>query len=81
MIKTAIENLAEPIGFDIANSDDRVQSDLLNGLGRGFATHNDLDLSRQLSYVQQNLTPQAKRFLKELNEFIILDEKGYSEKT
>jgi hypothetical protein len=74
MIKTAIENLAEPIGFDIAHSDDIVQSNLLNGLGRGFATYNESNLDMQLCYIEQKLTPQTRKFLKGLVEFIKLRE-------
>lgn len=74
MIKSSIEQLAEPIGFDIAMSDDIVQSNLLNGLGRGFATYRESDRDMQLCYVEQKLTPQAKAFLKSLVEFIKLSE-------
>ena len=70
MIKTAIENLAEPIGFDIAHSDDIVQSNLLNGLGRGFATYNESNFDMQMCYIEQKLTPQTRKFLKGLVEFI-----------
>lgn len=70
MIKTSIENLSEPIGFDIANSDDIVQSNLLNGLGRGFSTYNQNQLDMQMCYVAQKLTPQAKKFIEKLYDFI-----------
>lgn len=68
-IKTSIEVLAEPIGFDIAWSDDRVQANLLNGLGRGFSTYNEQNLHTQLCYVSQHLTREAKDFIKLLNEY------------
>jgi hypothetical protein len=71
-IKTSIENLAEPIGFDIANSDDRVQSDLLNGLGRGFKTHSVDQLNLQMCYVSQKLNKETENFIKVLYEFIEL---------
>lgn len=70
MIKRSIENLSEPIGFDIANSDDIVQSNLLNGLGRGFSTYNQDQLDMQMCYVAQKLTPQAKKFIEKLYDFI-----------
>lgn len=70
MIKTSIENLSEPIGFDIANSDDIVQSNLLNGLGRGFSTYNQDQLDMQMCYVAHKLTPQAKKFIEKLYDFI-----------
>lgn len=37
MIKSSIERLAESIGYDIGQSDDTVQSDLLNGFGNALA--------------------------------------------
>lgn len=74
MIKTAIENLAEPIGFDIAHSDDIVQANLFNGLGRGFATYDERSLNMQLCYIEQRLNPQSRRLLKDLVEFIKLRE-------
>jgi hypothetical protein len=72
MIKTSIEQLAEPIGFDIANSDDKVQSNLLNGLGRGFKTYNDHSYNMQLAYLVEKLTPEAMKFVSDLSEYIKL---------
>ena len=70
MIKTSIENLAEPIGFDIANSDDITQSNLLNGLGRGFNTYNKENFDMQLCYVSQKIDKKAEKFILALAEFI-----------
>lgn len=70
MIKTSVELMSEAIGFDIANSDDQVQSNLLNGLGKGFSTYSERDFHMQLSYVSTKLTPQAKTFIKTLAEYI-----------
>jgi hypothetical protein len=72
MIKTSVEQLAEPIGFDIANSDDTVQADLLNGLARGFKLHSEIELSRQLNYVVNGLTEDAEKFILELAEYVKL---------
>lgn len=72
MIKTSIENLAEPIGFDIANSDDVVQSALLNGLARGFKTYNDQPYNLQLAYVADKLSSDAERLIKDLAAFVEL---------
>lgn len=70
-IKTSIEVLAEPIGFDIAMSDDRTQAQLLNGLGRGFDTmRSPNDYNMQVCYVSQHLTPSAKALITKLSEFI-----------
>jgi len=75
MIKTSIEIMAEPIGFDIANSDDIVQSNLLNGFGRGFQTLNQHQLGLQLSYIVDKLKPKTEEIILELAEFIKLKNK------
>ena len=75
MIKTSIENLAEPIGFDIANSDDRVQSYLINGLARGFKTYNPDQYNMQLSYFSDKLSKDADRLILDIAEFINLKNK------
>jgi len=75
MIKTSIEKLSEPIGFDIANSDDNVQSDLLNGLGRGFKMYQERDFELQLSYLSQKLNKDAEKLILGLAEFINLKNK------
>ena len=72
MIKTSIELLAEPIGFDIANSDDRVQSNLLNGLGRGFKTYQPDQYNMQLAYLVDKLDTNAETFITDLAEYIKL---------
>lgn len=70
MIKTSIEQLAEPIGFDIANSDDYVQGDLINGLGRGFKFYNDQNFNMQLCYLSGKLNKDGEKFILELAEYI-----------
>ena len=70
MIKTSIEQLAKPIGFDIAHSDDQVQANLLNGLGKGFKTYNSNELGTQLAYISNKLTKDAENFILELAEMI-----------
>lgn len=72
MIKSSIEQLAEPIGFDIANSDDNVQSNLLNGLGKGFKTYREEQYQMQLAYIVDKLKPETDKFILELSEFIKL---------
>lgn len=72
MIKSSIEQLAEPIGFDIANSDDNVQSNLLNGLGRGFKIYREAQYQMQLAYIVDKLKPETDKFILELSEFIKL---------
>jgi len=67
-VKTAIDLMAEQIGFDIAQSDDRVQADLLNGLGRGFNTMSLNSRNMQIAYLIQHLTPQARELVKQIND-------------
>lgn len=75
MIKTSIEQLAEPIGFDISNSDDIVQANLLNGLGRGFKLYSDQNFHMQLSYLSSRLNNDAEKLILELAEYIKLKNK------
>lgn len=62
-VTTSIEALAEPIGYDIAQSTDRVQADLLNGLGRGFAQMHTREAETQMAYLAPLLTPEARGML------------------
>jgi hypothetical protein len=75
MIKTSIEQMAEPIGFDIANSDDNVQGNLINGLARGFKTYNEHAYNMQLSYLVEKLNKDSDKLILELAEFIKLKQK------
>lgn len=74
MIKTSIEELADPIGFDIGNSDNVVQANLLNGFCRGL--HNSMlnksDRETQYSYIVDKLDTKAMSVLSEIVEFINL---------
>lgn len=72
MIKSTIENMAEPIGFEIGTSDDITQAKLLNGFCKGLDNsiidrHNK---KMQLCYIEDKLTPQAREVLKHLVQFI-----------
>lgn len=63
----AIERLAEPIGFDIGQSNSKVQADLLNGLARGMNSGCDrLAVERQNCYIVDELTPAARTWVKAL---------------
>lgn len=70
MIKSSIEKVAKDIGFDIAMSDDKVQQDLLNGLGEGFGKLIEHDFNNQLCYISRGLSKEAIKFIKTLNEYI-----------
>ena len=78
MIKTSIEELAEPIGFDIGNRDNAVQGKLLNGFCRGLynSIPNKLDRERQYSYIVDKLDSKAIGVLSEITEFIKLRQSG-----
>ena len=75
MIKTSIEKLANEIGFDIANSDDQVQADLINGLGRGFKLYSEQNFHMQLSYMSQKINKDGEKFILELAEYLKLRSK------
>ena len=75
MIKSSIEKLAETIGFDIAHSDNKVQSDLLNGLFDGI--YNSMDsykVDTQLCYIVDGISAKTSNAIKKLAEFIELKE-------
>ena len=71
-VKTSVEKLAEDIGFDISNSDDITQSNLLNGLGKGFKYLSDQQFQMQLCYIVEKLNPDTDKFIVELAKFIEL---------
>lgn len=75
MIKTSVELLAEPIGFDIANSDDIVQSNLFNGLGRGFKTLKDEAYNMQICYLSEKLNKDSEKLILDIAEYIKLKNK------
>lgn len=72
MIKTSVEKLAKEIGFDIAHSDDIVQSGLLNGLfGELKRSIPDKHLrDMQLCYITNKLSDKTKETILELVEFL-----------
>lgn len=73
MIKSSIEKLASEIGFDIAMSDDKVQSDLLNGFCKGLANSMDSNkLATQLCYIVDKLDDKSCKTILEIAEFIKL---------
>jgi hypothetical protein len=66
---TAIDAMANQIGFDIALSTDQAQADLLNGLARGFKSMERTgNAGMQLHYAASKFTPEALAFLEELGE-------------
>lgn len=75
MIKTTIEKMAAEIGFEIAMSDDVVQSQLINALFEGLVNsmqHHALE--SQLCYITKKLSAKTKSAVLELSEFIKLEQ-------
>ena len=77
MIKSSIEKLSESIGYDIGNSDDETQSNLINGLCKGLenSIRDRNNLEMQLCYISERLSDKSERILKALVEFIDLKNK------
>ena len=75
MIKTSIEQLSESIGYDIGQSDDHTQANMLNGFCKGMANSmREQDLPKQISYMVDKLDNKTHKVLKEIVEFIKLKE-------
>lgn len=73
MIKSSIEKIAEDIGFDIGNSDDVTQTNLLNGFCR--ALKNSMQphqLEVQICYIVEKLSPDSLAVMSKIFEFIEL---------
>lgn len=73
MIKSTVEKMADPIGFEIGNSDDVIQAALVNGLCRGLANSMDeRSLSMQLCHIVEKLDNKSCSVILEMAEFIKL---------
>jgi len=72
MIKSTVEKMANPIGFEIGTSDDIIQSDLLNGFCKGLhdSIPNKNNFQSQLCAISNKLDKTAENVLIELVEFI-----------
>lgn len=72
-IKTSIELIAERVGFDIANSDDQVQGDLINGFCDGLRqSMNDSNRSTQICYFVDKVKPINYAILQDIAGFVDL---------
>ena len=69
MIKTSIEKISEQIGFDIGNSDDETQANLINGFSRGIKRGCGNKIDMQICYIVDRLTPEAKEVIQLLQEY------------
>jgi len=73
MIKSTVEKMANPIGFEIGTSDDIVQSDLLNGFCKGLSNSmQPSDLSMQICHIVEKLDYNSMKVISEISEFIKL---------
>lgn len=78
MIKSTVEKMADPIGFEIGMSDDVIQSDLINGFCRGLTNsipdkHN---LDMQICAIVEKLDKKSINIIKGLAEFVKTKEGG-----
>ena len=72
MIKSTVENMANPIGFEIGSSDDNTQSSLINGFCRGLRNSipDKSEYNTQLHYIADKLDKKSENVLIDLVEFI-----------
>jgi len=72
MIKSTVQKLADPIGFEIGTSDDVTQAELLNAFSRGLYNSiiEESDRDMQYCYIADKLTPKAQKVILRLAEFI-----------
>ncbi len=76
MIKTTVEKLANPIGFEIGVSDDVTQAELLNGFCKGLSNSmDDSERGTQLCYIVDKLDSKSDKIILELAEFIKIKSK------
>jgi hypothetical protein len=76
MILSSIEKLSGSIGYDIGQSNNEVQANLLNGFCK--ALHNsirDINRDTQLCYIVDDLNNTSHEIIKAIAEFIVLKEK------
>jgi len=69
-VKTAVEQLAGPIGKEIGASDDHTQAALLNGFCEMLEqTCRMTDINTQLCFISDKLTHRARLVIIQLAEF------------
>lgn len=72
MIKSTVEKMANPIGFEIGCSDDVTQAELINGFCRGLdnSIRDSEKFAMQMCYIADKLDKKSEKVLLELAEFI-----------
>jgi hypothetical protein len=68
-IRSAIEQLAGPIGEELGASDDFAQATMLNKFCEMLERSCRGEMQTQICFFTRNLTPQAKRTLRLIAEF------------
>jgi len=64
---TAVQRMADAIGFDVGQANSKVQADLLNGLARAMNRgQQHIEVERQNCYIVEDLTPEAREYITEL---------------
>jgi len=77
MIKTSIEKLASEIGWDIGNSDDNTQANLLNGFCKALSNSMDKrNREMQICYIVNKLDRNTMEVIEEFMGFIELAKKS-----
>lgn len=76
MIKSTVEQMADPIGFEIGMSDDVIQASLINGFSRAFKNSmQEHQMNNQICAVVQRLDETSMKVILEMAEFIKLRNK------
>lgn len=71
-IFTALERMADAVGFDYGNHNSKVQADLLNGFTRGLTAVPYSDNGgpdTQMCYIAEDMTPDARKAIIRLAQF------------
>jgi len=68
---TAVQRMADAIGFDVGQANSKVQAELLNGLARAMNRGQErINVERQNCYIVEDLTPQAREYITALAAMI-----------
>jgi hypothetical protein len=68
-VRTAVEQLAEPIGKEIGMADDHTQAALLNGFAGMMKAACGREIETQLCWISDKLSPAAKDVIVRLARF------------
>ena len=72
-VKSSVEKMAEPIGYDIGMSDDETQAALLNGFCKAISNSmQDHAQETQICYIVDKLSSGSCEIIKKMYSFIEL---------